>query len=95
MEYSKEGIAALARSLGGFQTDFLEKSLRLLDMLREVSRHGDLKERLVLKGGTAINFMQKELPRLSVDIDFNCLAPGTREEIEPIRKETLEFSNAR
>ena len=54
----------------GFQVDVLEKAYRLAELLREITRT-DMQEDLVLKGGTAINFMFFELPRLSVDIDMD------------------------
>ena len=41
--------------------------------LKEVKfgTNSQIKEKLVLKGGTAINLSVLELPRLSVDIDFS------------------------
>lgn len=89
MQLNKEEIFQKARALGNFQPDFLEKSSRLLNVLREVRQHPVLKDRLVLKGGTAINFIQSELPRLSVDIDFNCLGPIEREQMQPIRNDVV------
>lgn len=89
MRFDKEKIFRKAGSLGNFQPDFLEKSLRLLDVLREVRKHPVLKDRLVLKGGTAINFIQSKLPRLSVDIDFNCMGPTEREKMQPIRNDVV------
>lgn len=60
--------AARAR---GFDPATLEKVLRLKELLQEFYRHPFLKDRLVLKGGTAINLFLADLPRLSVDIDLN------------------------
>jgi predicted nucleotidyltransferase component of viral defense system len=45
--------------------------MRLLDMLQEIARDRVLSERLVLKGGTALNVFHLSLDRLSVDIDLN------------------------
>src|SRR3546814_112450 len=55
----------------GHQLGTLEKVLRLLDLLQEIARDPVLSERLVLKGGTALNVFHLGLDRLSVDIDLN------------------------
>lgn len=55
----------------GHQLGTLEKVLRLLDVLQEIARDPVLSERLVLKGGTALNVFHLGLDRLSVDIDLN------------------------
>ncbi|MCY4608754.1 MAG: hypothetical protein OXD40_09175 [bacterium] len=39
----------------GHQPGTMEKVLRLLDLLQEIARDGVLADRLVLKGGTALN----------------------------------------
>ncbi|MGB6067768.1 MAG: nucleotidyl transferase AbiEii/AbiGii toxin family protein [Desulfomonilaceae bacterium] len=43
----------------------------LLALLSGISKHPFLKERFVLKGGTALNLFVFNKPRLSVDIDLN------------------------
>jgi len=53
-----------------YQVDLLEKVYRLTELLKEITST-ELKETLVLKGGTAINFIHLDLPRLSVDIDMD------------------------
>jgi len=55
----------------GLQAGTLEKVLRLLDVLQEIARDPVLAEKLVLKGGTALNVFHLRLDRLSVDIDLN------------------------
>ena len=55
----------------GYQLGMLEKVLRLLDLLQETAGDPVLSERLVLKGGTALNAFYLGLDRLSVDIDLN------------------------
>jgi hypothetical protein len=55
----------------GFQSDNLEKLLRLIDILKDINTNSFLKTRLVLKGGTAINILFFDMPRLSIDIDMN------------------------
>lgn len=49
----------------------LEKVLRLLDVLQAIAEDRDLKTRVALKGGTALNVFRLRLDRLSVDIDLN------------------------
>jgi predicted nucleotidyltransferase component of viral defense system len=71
-------ITQAARTTG-FDATTLEKALRLKELLREFSRHPFLKDRLVLKGGTAINLFLADLPRLSVDIDLNYIGQLDRE----------------
>lgn len=77
----------------GFVRDNLEKVYRLMDVLEFINNNPFLKDKLVLKGGTAINLTVFDLPRLSVDIDLdycnNCskdemLADRTGEFIERI-----------
>lgn len=55
----------------GFQMDVLEKSYRLTELLKEIIGTTDLADILILKGGTAINFIYFDVPRLSVDIDMD------------------------
>jgi len=54
-----------------FHRDTLEKIYRLEDLLKEINNHPELNKGLVLKGGTAINFLYFKYPRLSIDLDFN------------------------
>jgi hypothetical protein len=62
----------------GFRTEPLEKVLRLLETLEALRSHPFLKERIVLKGGTALNLFIFEVPRLSVDIDLNYIGSADR-----------------
>lgn len=62
-----------------FQKDALEKVYRLADLLRMIYENEFLRGRLVIKGGTAINFIYFRMPRLSVDIDFNFVSDEARE----------------
>jgi predicted nucleotidyltransferase component of viral defense system len=54
---------------------YLEQARLLLRLLPLIDRHQDL----ALKGGTAINFFVRDLPRLSVDIDLTYLPVTSRE----------------
>ena len=66
-------VQTLQRLAGetGYELDTLEKVLRILDLLDEIAGDPILSERLVLKGGTALNVFHLDLDRLSVDIDLN------------------------
>lgn len=55
----------------GFNENIIEKAIHLEELLREIFRHPYLQKRLLLKGGTALNFCCFNKPRLSVDVDFN------------------------
>lgn len=68
--FSREQVEGWAGELG-FQVAMLEKVLRLVELLDTLSRHPILGDALALKGGTALNLFVFDLPRLSVDIDFN------------------------
>lgn len=63
----------------GFHAEPLEKVIRLLEVLDALRSHPFLKQRLVLKGGTALNLFVFDVPRLSVDIDLNYVGALERE----------------
>jgi hypothetical protein len=69
----------------GHQPGTIEKVMRLLDMLEEIARDPVLSERLVLKGGTALNIFHLGLDRLSVDIDLNYVGVLDRAAMEAER----------
>jgi len=74
---SKEALLKEAKEKG-YKPEILEKVYRLLDTLQQFTSIPYLKERLVLKGGTALNlFYFDSMPRLSVDIDLNYKIYGT------------------
>ena len=78
---SKEQLMSQARA-GGYKPEILEKVYRLLDVFQQIIAVPFLKERLVLKGGTALNlFCFEQLPRLSVDIDLNYIGALDREKM--------------
>lgn len=78
--YDKNYIAKRATELG-FIRDTLEKVYRLADVLEYLNTSSILKDKLALKGGTAINLTVFNLPRLSVDIDLDYLGADSREEM--------------
>ena len=71
----------------GFLKTRLEKVCRLLEVLKEISRHPFLSKVLALKGGTAINLFIFDCPRLSIDLDFNFIGASSKEEADKARKE--------
>jgi predicted nucleotidyltransferase component of viral defense system len=80
----------------GFDDKTVEKIYRICDILQRISLVDYTKERLSLYGGTSLNFLHfKNIPRLSLDIDFNFrdLKTGDwgkeRDEIDKIIKKIL------
>lgn len=65
----------------GFIKDNVEKVMRLIDIL-ETLFSSKWKDKLVLKGGTAINLFYMNLPRLSVDIDLDYIGIAREEMLE-------------
>ena len=78
MRLSIERLTSESSSTG-FRPEMLEKVIHLLGLLDSLRSHPYLKNRLVLKGGTALNLFVFELPRLSVDIDLNYIGAVDRE----------------
>lgn len=81
MEYSKQYMAELATKTN-FIKDTLEKVLRLSEILKFLNEDEIFKGNFALKGGTAINLMFENLPRLSVDIDLDFAINVPKEEVE-------------
>ncbi|MCC8103095.1 MAG: nucleotidyl transferase AbiEii/AbiGii toxin family protein [Clostridiales bacterium] len=84
IEYNKTELGREARKFG-FVRDTFEKALRLKEILKYFNDQEFLAEHLILKGGTAINTVIFNLPRLSVDIDMDYIPNGTRDEMESCR----------
>ncbi len=80
MKYDPSEILSLSGSTG-FLPETLEKVLHLLNLLKALDSHPVLKRKWVLKGGTALNLFQFEIPRLSVDIDLNYIGNVDRDEM--------------
>lgn len=55
----------------GFVRDTYEKVVRLVEILKMMQHVSPFCEHLFLKGGTAINLVLFDMPRLSVDIDLD------------------------
>ena len=92
MMMSKELLLKESRA-NNYKPEILEKVYRLLTTLDQFMSVPYLKERLVLKGGTALNlFYFDEVPRLSIDIDLNYIGQLEREKMlqeRPIINDTI------
>ncbi|HHT0591914.1 TPA: nucleotidyl transferase AbiEii/AbiGii toxin family protein [Legionella anisa] len=78
MKISRERLQQEAASTG-FKMEHLEKVQILMDLLADFASFPQLKNKIVLKGGTALNLFFFNLPRLSVDIDLNYIGSIERE----------------
>ena len=84
MKLSKERLLQEAGATG-FRPESLEKVIRLVGLLNGIFSQPLLRDRLVLKGGTALNLFLFDVPRLSVDIDLNYIGSVSREGMEAER----------
>jgi len=82
--YTKKDLDKVAVETG-FIRDNLEKVFRLCEILQYISENQLFAEHLTLKGGTAINLIVFDMPRLSVDIDFDFSKACGREEMLEMR----------
>jgi predicted nucleotidyltransferase component of viral defense system len=78
MKTSKQELLQEA-AITQFRPEILEKVWYLMALLDAINEHSFLKDRLALKGGTALNLFFFDLPRLSVDIDLNYIGQIERE----------------
>jgi len=78
MIISKEKLYYTSESTG-FRPEILEKVIHLIHLLNRFSEDSFLKDRFILKGGTALNLFYFDYPRLSVDIDINYIGSHDRE----------------
>jgi len=82
--YTKKDLDKFAAETD-FIRDNLEKVFRLCEILQYLSENQLFAEHLALKGGTAINLMIFDMPRLSVDIDLDFSKECSKEEMLEIR----------
>ena len=78
MKFSELELLLLAERTG-YRAEMIEKVLHLIRLLNFLNAHPYLKNKWVLKGGTALNLFRQNLPRLSVDIDLNYIGALDRE----------------
>jgi predicted nucleotidyltransferase component of viral defense system len=93
MKVSSEKLMREAQATG-FRPEVLEKVIHLLNLLEGFNRHPFLKERLALKGGTALNLFLFDVPRLSVDIDLNYIGAADYETMMRERPQVEEAVRA-
>lgn len=84
-KYSKNEVIKIAKE-NKFIVNTIEKVLRLNDILYFIN-NSKYSNYLILKGGTAINLCIFNLPRLSVDADFDFGCNLTKEETKNIRED--------
>ncbi len=92
-QYDKRLLSQQAKELN-FIRDTYEKVFRLTKVLEYFNNDPTLSECLALKGGTAINLTIFNMPRLSVDIDFDYTRNNSREEMLREREEINRTINA-
>lgn len=85
MIYSKKQIEQYSYETG-FIKNCIEKVVRLIDVLKYLFTESSFKDKLVLKGGTAINLVHTNLQRLSVDIDLDYIGSLEKETLIKDRK---------
>ena len=93
MKISPETLAVQSEA-AGFRPDMLEKVALLLQLLDAIRNHPFLKNKLVLKGGTALNLFIFDVPRLSIDIDLNYVGVADREAMVAERPKVEEALQA-
>ena len=93
MKISPETLIKQAEATG-FRPDMLEKVGLLLQLLDAIRNHPFLKNKLVLKGGTALNLFIFDVPRLSIDIDLNYVGVADREAMVAERPKVEEALQA-
>lgn len=86
MKVSSSEVLTAAESTG-FRAGTVEKVIHLLNLLNALNAHPFLRNKWVLKGGTALNMFVLDLARLSVDIDLNYIGATGREEMLAERPE--------
>jgi len=89
-KFTKKELRILVESTG-YPMASVEKTMRLLVLLKQFNADEFLAENLVLKGGTAINVIYySELHRLSVDLDFDLARNTPKEEMLKIKDKVSE-----
>ena len=85
--YTKKELRALMEATG-YPMASIEKTMRLLELLKAINADTLLGENLTLKGGTAINIIHySEIPRLSVDLDFDLARNTPKDEMLQVKDE--------
>ncbi|MBC8327854.1 MAG: nucleotidyl transferase AbiEii/AbiGii toxin family protein [Planctomycetes bacterium] len=83
---NRESVERVAKE-SGFRKDSVEKVMRLCRILRRLDSHPTTEGAWLLKGGTALNLLHLDVPRMSVDIDLNYVGAVGREDMAAARPE--------
>ena len=86
MIISRQKLTQMSKDTN-FIIDTLEKVLRLSMILNYLNSNVFFKDKLALKGGTAINLTVVDLPRLSVDIDLDLTMNVGKNEMMEIKEQ--------
>jgi len=89
MAWDMRSLQKLQRDTG-FKADFLEKTYHITRILAAVSGADGLRDCLALKGGTALNFIFLDVPRLSIDLDFNFVGALEKEDMLAQRPDVVK-----
>lgn len=79
-DYTQKEIAKLANE-NNFTVAGIEKVMRLSNILNDLNNQPEFGGKLLLKGGTAINLLVFDLPRLSVDLDLDFYKNVSKEDM--------------
>jgi len=82
----KEEIDEIQRETG-YDRDLLEKVYHLSYVISEMVKDELISKNLALKGGTSLNLLHLDIPRLSTDLDFNFIGTLDRDEMLKAREE--------
>ena len=82
------------RELSGLRSYMIEKVIQLLNLLNKLNSHPYLKNKLILKGGSALNLFIFKIPRLSVDIDLNYVGFLNRDQMVKDRPKIMKAIEA-
>lgn len=85
--YPDRTYFARIASESGFQPEPLETVFRLSDLLSRLTR--EMGPEILLRGGTALNLLYLDMPRLSVDIDLDFIGDKGAAEAQRRRPELL------
>ncbi|MFO7980193.1 MAG: nucleotidyl transferase AbiEii/AbiGii toxin family protein [Candidatus Aminicenantes bacterium] len=85
MELTLRALQKLQRDTG-FNPDLLEKTFHMTKILSGMYKEKQIGTDFTLKGGTALNFIYLDVPRLSVDLDLNFTGSLRKEEMLARRK---------
>ena len=80
----RDDIDRIAKECG-FRPQTVEKVMRLVRILQRLEAHPSTNDQWLLKGGTALNLLHLDVPRISVDIDLNYIGASDRDTMAAAR----------